>query len=95
MLSGGGYFILFLPFGVLGDEMPPILPFLCLCLKRFFVVWVNGGEIRDGLGRSSDRDCCVGDGGHHRLGHSREDIGSDGRSCCVFVAVILMPLCPR
>ena len=56
MLGGGRYSILFPPFGGLVDEMPPILPFLCLCLEQLVTVRVNGGGMCDGLGRGSDQE---------------------------------------
>ena len=43
VLEGGGDSILFPHFSSLGDEMPTILPLLCLCSKQFVVVQVNGG----------------------------------------------------
>ena len=61
MLNVGRYSFLLPPFGGLGDDILPIIPFLCLCLERFFAVRVDGGGIRDGLGRGSDWDRCVGD----------------------------------
>ena len=54
VLDDGGYSILFPPFGGLGDEVPPLLPFLRLYLERFVVIQVDGGGICDGLGRDGD-----------------------------------------
>ena len=55
--------------------------------------------MRDGLGRGSDWDRCVGNGGFHCLGHGRdeapEDIVRDVRSRRVFVNVIFLPPFPR
>ena len=54
MLGAGGDSVLFPPFGRLGDEMPPIIPLLHLCLEKFIVLRVDGGGICDGLGRGRD-----------------------------------------
>ena len=72
VLDGGGYSILFLHFGGLGDEMPLMLPFLRLHLERFVIVQVNDGGICDVLRRGSDRDRFVGNGGCCYLGHFRD-----------------------
>ena len=56
MLDGGGDSILFTPFDSLGNEIPPILPFLCLYLELVVSVQVNGGGIHDGLGVGSDQE---------------------------------------
>ena len=43
VLNGGGYSIIFPPFGGLCGDMLPILPFICLHLELFTFVRVNGG----------------------------------------------------
>ena len=65
MFNGGGNSILFSPFGGLIDEVPPLIPFLCINLERLVVVRVYYGGLCDGLGSDSDRDRCVGNGGCH------------------------------
>ena len=53
--------------------MPPVLPFLCLCLERLVIVWANGVGIHDGLGRDNDMDRYIGYGGRHCLGHGIDE----------------------
>ena len=38
VLNGGGNSIIFPPLGGLSDEVPPILPFLCICLEQLAVI---------------------------------------------------------
>ena len=93
MLDSGRNTILLPHFGSLSGEVPPVLPFLCLCFKRLVVVRVDGGGIID-LGRDRDRDHFVGNDSCHCLSYVRdeapEDIRSYGRSGCVFVSFALI-----
>ena len=97
MLDGGVDSILLPPFGGLGDEMPPIIPFLHLRLKLFVAVRVDSRGICDGLGCGINWYRCVGGGGRHCLGRNHdeaiEDIGSNSQSLRVFVAVFFISLC--
>ena len=99
VLNGGGNTNFILPFGSHSGEVPPVLPFLCLCFERLVVLQVDSMEISDGLGREGNMKRCVGSGGRHHLVYgcdkAPEDIGSHGQILCVFFSIVLIPSCPH